>query len=41
MVFSEDGSWTRPLRLVEKEKLLVLVIHDESIFNANDGKKRV
>ena len=41
VVFSEDGSWTRPLGLVEGEKPLVLITHNESIFNANDGKRRV
>ncbi len=25
----------------EREKPLVLVLHDESTFNANDGKRRV
>lgn len=41
VVFSEDGSWTRPPGLAEGEKPLVLVTHDESTFNANDGKRRV
>ena len=41
VVFSEDGLWTRPLGLVEGEKPLVLVTNDKSIFNANDGKRRV
>lgn len=41
VVFSEDGSWTRPPGLREREKPLVLVTHDESIFSANDEKRRV
>ncbi len=41
VVFSEDSSWIKPLRLREREKALVLVIHDESIFNANNRKRRV
>ena len=41
MVFSKDGLWTRPLGLIEGEKPLVLVIHNDSIFSANDGKRRV
>lgn len=40
VVFSGDGSWTKPPGLREGEKALVLVTHDESIFNANDGKRR-
>lgn len=39
--FAEDGSWTTPLSLEEGEKLLVLVTHDESIFNTNDGKRKI
>ena len=38
VVFFENGSWTRPLELVEGEKPLVLVTYDESIFNANNRK---
>ena len=41
VVFSEDGSWIRSPGLIEGEKPLVLVTHDESIFSANDGKRRV
>ena len=41
VVFSEDGSWTRPLGLLDEEKPLVLVIHNQNIFNANDEKRRV
>ena len=40
VVFSENGTWTRPPGLIEGEKPLVLVTHDESTFNANDGKRR-
>lgn len=39
--FSEDGSWSKPPSLKEGEKPLVLVTHDESTFNANDGKRRI
>ena len=38
VLFSEDGSWTKPLGLKKGEKPLVLVTHDESTFNANDEK---
>ena len=41
VIFFEDGSWTRPPGLGEGEKPLVFVTHGESIFSANDGKKRV
>ena len=41
VLFSEDGSWTKLLGLKEGEKPLVLVTHDESTFNANDGKRRI
>ena len=41
VVFSENSSLTRPSGLIEEEKPLVLVTHYESIFSANDGKKRV
>lgn len=41
VVFLEDISLIKSLKLREKEKRLVLVIHDESIFNANDEKKKV
>lgn len=41
VVFSDNETWTRPLGLIEKEKLLVLVTYDESTFNANNSKKRV
>ncbi len=41
VIFSEDGSWKHPLNLSENEKPLVLVTHDESIFNSNNGKRRI
>ena len=41
VIFKEDGSWEVPLNLQSGEKPLVLVTHDESTFNANDGKRRV
>ena len=41
VVFSEDDLWIKPPGLVEGEKPLVLVIHDESIFNTNNKKKKV
>lgn len=39
VVFSKDGTWKVPLTLTEGEKPLVLVTHNESTFNANDGKR--
>ena len=39
--FSEDGTWRVPDHLPPGEKPLVLVTHDESTFNANDGKRRL
>lgn len=41
LVFSENSSWTKHFGLQEREKLLVLFTHDESIFNANNGKKKI
>ena len=41
VVFDEDGHWRAPATLRPGEKLLVLVTHDESTFNANDGKRRL
>ena len=41
VIFSEDGSWKHPPNLSENEKPLVLVTHDESTFNSNDGKRRI
>ena len=41
VIFSKDRSWTKPLGLEEEEKPLVLVTHDESTFNANDGKRKI
>jgi hypothetical protein len=40
VIFKEDGSWEKPPGLRPGEKPLVLVTHDESTFNANDGKRR-
>jgi hypothetical protein len=40
VIFKEDGSWEKPHGLRPNEKPLVLVTHDESTFNANDGKHR-
>lgn len=39
VVFSENGTWKVPSTLIDGEKPLVLVTHDESTFNANDGKR--
>lgn len=39
-MFSKDSSWIKPSGLVEEKKLLIVVTHDESIFNANNGKKK-
>ena len=41
VIFNEDGSWEKPPSLQPGEKPLVLVTHDESTFNANDGKHRL
>lgn len=41
MVFFEDGSWIKFSRLIEDEKLLVLVIYNKDIFSANDEKRNV
>ena len=41
LLFKEDGSWETPPDLQLGEKPLVLVTHDESTFNANDGKRRL
>ena len=41
VVFSEDSLRTKLLELREKEKPLVLVTHDESIFSANNEKRRI
>ena len=38
--FEEDGSWKPPSGLFEGEKPLVFITHDESTFNANDGKRQ-
>jgi hypothetical protein len=40
VIFKEDGSWRLP-QLLPGEVPVVLVTHDESTFNANDGKRRV
>lgn len=41
VIFEEDGSWEKPPGLRPGEKPMVLVTHDESTFNANDGKRRL
>lgn len=43
VVFNENGlgAWEFPKGLKMGEKPLVLVTHDESTFNANDGKRRL
>jgi hypothetical protein len=41
VIFKEDGSWEKPPGRQPGEKPLVLVTHDESTFNANDGKRRL
>ncbi|KAG0632761.1 hypothetical protein HOY80DRAFT_1113696, partial [Tuber brumale] len=38
--FKEDGSWRIPDTLPLGEKPLVFITHDESTFNANDGKRK-
>lgn len=39
VVFQEDGSFSAKQDLSSGQKPLVLVTHDESTFNANDGQK--
>ncbi|KAA8908922.1 hypothetical protein FN846DRAFT_1010086, partial [Sphaerosporella brunnea] len=41
VIFKEDGTWELPPGLRPGETALVFVTHDESTFNANDGKRRV
>ncbi|KAI0997788.1 hypothetical protein K3495_g10401 [Podosphaera aphanis] len=41
VIFSEDGSRKEPFDLQLNEKPLIFVTHDESIFNANDGKRQL
>ena len=40
--FKEDGTWELPEfeKLLPGGKPLVFIIHDESTFNANDGKRQ-
>ena len=38
--FEEDGRWRIPETLPPGEKPLVFITHDESTFNANDGKRK-
>ena len=40
VIFKEDDSWEKPSGLRPGEKPLVLVTHDESTFNSNDGKRQ-
>ena len=44
VIFQEDDNgtvtWSAPPTLLPGEKPLVLVTHDESTFNANDGKRQ-
>jgi hypothetical protein len=39
--FDASGAWWIPDTLPQGEKPLVLVTHDESTFNANDGKQQL
>ena len=41
VVFSKDSSWSKALGLRERKKPLVLVTYDETIFSANDRKRKV
>ena len=41
VTFLENGSWSIPDTLPAGEKPLVLITHDESTFNANDGKRQL
>jgi len=40
VIFHEDGTWEKP-DLPPGQKPLVFITHDESTFNANDGKRRI
>ncbi|KAG0129720.1 hypothetical protein HOY82DRAFT_610318 [Tuber indicum] len=40
VLFEEDGSWRFLDTLPPREKPLVFITHDESTFNANNGKRR-
>jgi len=40
VIFSEGGSWELPSNLQPDERPIV-VTHDESIFNANNGKRKI
>lgn len=41
VVFKEDGTWEKPVTLLDGEKPLILITHDKSTFNANDEKRRI
>lgn len=40
LLFSKNNSWTKYFRLKKKQSLLILFIHNENNFNANDRKKK-
>ena len=41
MIFPKDSLWTRPLRLEEGKKPLILVTYNESIFSAKNEKRKL
>lgn len=41
IIFAKNDLWTLLSNLENEEKLLVLVTHDESTFNANDRKRKI
>lgn len=40
VIFREAGTWTIPTNLKDNKTPLVFITHDESTFNANDGKRQ-
>jgi hypothetical protein len=40
LTFNEDGTWNLPLNISPGDKPIVFITHDESTFNANDGKRQ-
>ena len=41
VTWNEEGQMLMPQNLPPGQKPLILVTHDESTFNANDGKRRL
>lgn len=40
-IFSEDGTWKYPEGLDASKEVIIPLAHDESIYHANDGRRRV